>query len=69
MVSILKCDNYDFELLKDTIKKSFENLGGIERYIDKGETVLLKVNLVMKKPPEMAATSNPEFTVALASIL
>ncbi len=69
MVSILKCDNYDFELLKDTIKKSFENLGGIERYIDKGETVLLKVNLVMKKPPEMAATSNPEFTGALASIL
>lgn len=69
MVSIIKCDKYDFELIKKYIRDSFDNLGGIEKYINKGEKVLLKVNLVMKKPPESAATSDPIFTGAIASVL
>lgn len=69
MVSILKCDTYDFEVLKDCVRKSLDNLGGIKKYIDKGDKVLLKVNLVMKKPPEMAATSDPYFVGALSSVL
>ena len=69
MVSILKCDKYNFIQIKKLIKKSLDNIGGIEKYIKKGDKVLLKVNLVIKKSPEKCATSNPVFTAAIASVL
>lgn len=49
--------------------QSIEDLGGLEKYISKGDKVLLKINLLMKKPPEAATTSNPVFVQALAEIL
>jgi len=53
----------------EVVKKSFENLGGIEKYIKKGEKVLLKANLIMKKSPEDAATTHPALIYALAKTL
>jgi len=41
----------------------------IEKYINKGDKVLLKLNLLMKKRPEEAATTHPIFTKALAQVL
>lgn len=69
IVSLVKCHKYDYELVKEKIDKSFKNLGGIERYIDKGDTVLLKLNLLMKKKPEDATTTHPVFVKALAERL
>ncbi|WP_252187524.1 DUF362 domain-containing protein [Anaeromonas gelatinilytica] len=68
-VSLLKCSNYDYDLIKKSILKSFKNLGGIDKYIDKGDKVLLKINLLMKKRPEEATTTHPVFTKALAKVL
>lgn len=68
-VSLVECRNYDYSLVKQSIIESFENLGGIEKYINKGETVLLKLNLLMKKKPEEATTTHPVFTKALAEVL
>ena len=69
MVSILSCENYDYENMLKVVKETFDNLGGIEKYIKKGEKVLLKVNLVMKKAPEEAATTHPALAYALAKTL
>jgi len=69
LVSILKCDNYDYSNMLDVVNKSFENLGGIEKYISKGDKVLLKANLIMKKSPEDAATTHPALIYALAKTL
>ncbi|KPU28349.1 iron-sulfur protein [Caloranaerobacter sp. TR13] len=68
-VSLVECRTYDYELVKKSIIKSFENLGGIDKYINKGETVLLKLNLLMKKKPEEATTTHPVFTKALAEVI
>ncbi len=68
-VSLIECKEYEFEAVKKAVEESFENLGGIDRYIDKGDRVLLKVNLLIKKKPEFAATTHPVFTKALASVL
>jgi uncharacterized protein (DUF362 family)/NAD-dependent dihydropyrimidine dehydrogenase PreA subunit len=68
-VSLVECREYDYSLVKESILKSFENLGGIERYINKGEKVLLKLNLLMRKKPEAATTTHPIFTKALAEVL
>ncbi len=69
VVSVLKCDKYDYELLVNTIEKSFENIGGIEKYIKPGDKVLLKINLLMKKHPDEAVTTHNVFVKALASVV
>ncbi|MBM7613748.1 DUF362 domain-containing protein [Alkaliphilus hydrothermalis] len=68
-VSLIQCRTYDYNVVKESILQSFEHLGGIEKYIDKGDKVLLKLNLLMKKKPEEAATTHPIFTKALAEVL
>ncbi|MBN2261254.1 MAG: DUF362 domain-containing protein [Clostridiales bacterium] len=45
------------------------DMGGLDGYLIPGETVLLKVNLLMKKSPEEATTTHPNFVKALAEIL
>lgn len=69
IVSLVECREYDYNLVKKSIIESFNNLGGIEKYINKGDKVLLKLNLLMKKKPEEAATTHPIFTKALAEVL
>ena len=68
-VSLEKCSNYNYTELKIALNSSVDNLGGIEKFINKGETVLLKVNLLMKAKPEAAVTVHPLFVKALAEIL
>lgn len=68
-VSLVKCQDYNYNLVKDAIEESFENLGGVRKYIDSGDKVLLKLNLLMKKRPEDATTTHPMFAKALAEIL
>ena len=67
--SLTRCTGYDYEKVYEALSESIENLGGFAPYIAKGERVLLKVNLVMKKRPEEAATTHPVFVKALATLL
>lgn len=69
IVSLIGCRGYDYRWVKDAVAKSFENLGGVGKFIDRGDKVLLKLNLLMKKKPEDATTTHPLFTKALAEIL
>ncbi len=68
-VSLVNCDEYELNQVKKAIDKSFENLGGIDKYIKPSETVLLKINLLMKKRPEEATTTHPVFVRALTEKL
>ena len=69
LVSVEGCSHYEYNQVRLAIEKSIANLGGLEKYLNKGETVLLKVNLVMRKPPESVATTHPLFVQALAKII
>ncbi len=69
IVSLVRCKDYNYELVKKAVEESFKNLGGVDKYIVPGEKVLLKVNLLMKKSPEEATTTHPAFVKALAEIL
>ncbi|MCH4889157.1 DUF362 domain-containing protein [Acidaminobacter sp. JC074] len=68
-VSIRGCDSYDETLLYNQIKKNIEDLGGLDKYFEVGQTILLKVNLLMKRRPEEATTTHPSFVKALAKHL
>ncbi len=40
-------------------------LGGINRFISKGDVVVIKPNIGWDRPPELAATTNPDLIAAL----
>ena len=69
IVSITKCDDYDYAAVKAAIEANITHLGGLEGYITRGERVLLKINMLMKKRPEEACTTHPVFVRALSDIL
>ncbi len=48
-VVIKTCGQYDVQLIKAELEKSINALGGLNTYVQSGERVLLKVNLLMKK--------------------
>lgn len=68
-VSIVKCNNYNSELVQSLIKKSINQLGGINNFIKPGSKVLLKPNLLMAKAPEFGITTHPEVLRAIIIIL
>ena len=65
-VSIIKCD--DYKRCYDGVKRALELIGGIEKYVHKGDRVVIKPNLVSKKRPESAVTTNPAFVNAVVRI-
>ena len=64
-VSIAKCSSYQLEELSLALQKVLLPLGGLENFVQPGQKVFLKLNLVMKKDPEVGATSHPAFVEAL----
>lgn len=67
-VSIHGCSDYDYDLLKTSLLKSIEDLGGLSSYFKPGEKILFKVNLLMKRKPEEATTTHPMFVKVLCDL-
>jgi uncharacterized protein (DUF362 family) len=44
----------------ETVDKAIELLGGIERFVKKGETVAIKPNVAFASPSILGATTNPD---------
>lgn len=64
-VTIKKCTSYDPEKLLEALDASFALLGGVDKFIKKGDSVLLKVNALFGAKPEAAVTTHPEFLRAV----
>lgn len=47
-------------------RKALEALGGISRFVKKGQRVVLKPNMSFNNPPDRASTTHPEVVVAVA---
>lgn len=56
-VSVVKCDGYS--QAEEAVNKALELLGGIEKFIKKGDKVVIKPNLVSRKKPDEAVTTHP----------
>ncbi|MDK2986469.1 MAG: hypothetical protein PWQ96_2113 [Clostridia bacterium] len=68
-VVIEKCDNYDIENVRERIKEGLQLLGGIEKWVKPGMTVVLKPNLLTRKSPEQAVTTHPHIVQAVAELI
>lgn len=51
-----------------TVRKAVELLGGITRFVQPGETVLLKPNVAFASPPRICATSHPDIISEIATL-
>ena len=47
------------------VKRALDEMGGVERFIVKGDVVVVKPNVAFDKNPDLAATSQPETVAAV----
>ncbi len=67
-VFIQRCSSYDEFQLMEIFENIISNTNSIKK-LKSGSKVLLKTNLLIRKKPEAAATTNPIFLRALAQVL
>ena len=68
-VSVVRCDSYDEEKVYTCLKKGLAVLGGVEKFVKKDESVLLKLNLLRNAKPDKAITTHPAVASAFSRIL
>ena len=51
-----------------TVNRALQSLGGIERFIQSGDRVVLKVNAAFASPPALSATANPELVAEVTRL-
>lgn len=66
---IKACSEYNLGMVMETLEEGLEDLGGIKAFIQKGDQVLLKVNLLQGKEPEKAVTTHPVVIEALTTLI
>lgn len=68
-VSITTAEGYELTNLRQDIIRLLEPLGGISAFINKGERVLLKPNMLSAKEPDQAVTTHPSVVRVVAEIV
>ena len=68
-VSIVKCGSYDEGQVRKAVEGSLTPLGGLGSVINKGDRVLIKLNLLGSKPPEAAVTTHPALARAVVRMV
>jgi uncharacterized protein (DUF362 family) len=68
-VTLTRCSDYSQPKITEAIAKHFELLGGAEKFISRGDTVLLKPNFIAPKPQSRAAQTDPAVILGTAGLL
>ncbi len=56
------------QTILETVRKALAPMGGIERFVQHGDVVLLKPNVAFDRAPALATTTNPEVVAAVAQL-
>lgn len=68
-VSIVHVDSYEYGRLRDGVLALLEPLGGIGAFVQPGERVLLKPNMLSAKEPGLAVTTHPALVRVVAELV
>lgn len=68
-VCIVKCKTYDSYEITDSLKRAFELLGGLSKFVNRGEKILLKPNILSARPPESGVDTHPDFIRSIARLV
>jgi uncharacterized protein (DUF362 family)/NAD-dependent dihydropyrimidine dehydrogenase PreA subunit len=58
-VSLVKCTAYEEKAVEEAVRRSVDLVGGMARYVQPGQRVLLKINLLRSADPAQAITTHP----------
>lgn len=67
--ALVRCTSYDAAAVEPAVERAFTLLGGLSQFVRRGDSVLVKPNLLTGQPPENAATTHPQVLDALLSQL
>ncbi len=62
-----KCE--DYESCQNVIEEAFSELGGIDKFVSSGETILLKPNLLQGSEPSESIVTHPDFVIGVIKAL
>jgi uncharacterized protein (DUF362 family) len=68
-VAITRCGDYETGKVYGSVKTAVDLLGGMDKFVRKGDKVLLKPNLLCARTPEKAVTTHPEIIRALIRLV
>ncbi len=68
-VAIVPCHRYEREQVLAAVESAVAAVGGLAAYVQPGQTVLLKPNLLLGVAPERCVTTHPEVVYAVARLL
>ena len=68
-VSIVQCKTYELESIYDSIQLVLEKLGGINQFVQKGQKVLLKPNMLRAGRPEQGVTTHPNIVESVTKLV
>ena len=69
IVSLTRCIEYKESEVAEAIAKQFALLGGIERFVKRGDSVLLKPNFIAPRPRCCATQTDPAVIIQTAKLL
>ena len=68
-VSINRSEGYEYSSLRSDVIRLLEPLGGISAFVNCGDRVLLKPNMLAAKEPELAVTTHPALVRVVAELV
>ncbi|MFP4656006.1 MAG: DUF362 domain-containing protein [Candidatus Woesearchaeota archaeon] len=68
-VSLRKCETYEPAMVKEAIRKSLDDIGGIARFVKPGQKVMLKPNLFSETAVNTNAATHPSVIQAVAELV
>ncbi|MHC4567650.1 MAG: DUF362 domain-containing protein [Planctomycetota bacterium] len=68
-VTLTRCVDYSRPGIAEAMERQFELLGGLERFVKPGDTVLLKPNFIAPKSRRHAAQTDPAVLLEAARLL
>jgi len=68
-VYVGRCHTYDQNEVESALREAVQALGGIEKFVQRGQRVLLKPNLLLFKPPETAINTHPAVVRGMANLV
>ena len=68
-VALVRCEGYDEAAVYEAVGRGLALLGGAEQFVQAGENILLKPNLLVGSAPEQAVTTHPTVFRAAAQHL
>jgi uncharacterized protein (DUF362 family) len=69
IVALTRCTEYKESVLTDAIAKQFSLLGRLERFVKRGDSVLLKPNFISPRPRQCATQTDPAIIIVTAKLL